>query len=157
MRLPSFYGRRGGVTNVYRRRRYALDASVLVELLAGSPVARRLAEDLAGGRIEAYAARLSLTEAFYVTCRLWGREKAEERLNLLIDSGVVEIVEDERLWEYAGDCKCRIPIALGDCYTLATAKLYAAKPLFLRPERELVENISRVRDWLRDTPEFLTG
>ena len=138
-------------------RRYALDASVLVELLAGSPVARRLAEDLVEGSVEAYAARLSLTEAFYVVCRLWGRERAEERVNLLLESGVVEIVEDEKLWEYAGDCKCRIPIALGDCYTLATAKLYAAKPLFLRPEREIVENLERVRAWLGDTPEFLTG
>ncbi len=138
-------------------RRYALDASVLVELLAGSPVARRLAEGLVEGSVEAYAARLSLTEAFYVACRLWGRERAEERVNLLLESGVVEIVEDEKLWEYAGDCKCRIPIALGDCYTLATAKLYAAKPLFLRPEREIMENLERVRAWLGDTPEFLTG
>ena len=136
-------------------RRYALDASVLIELLAGSPAARRLAESLAEGRAEAYAARLSLTEAFYVTCRLWGRERAEERINLLLESGVVEIVEDEKLWEYAGDCKCKIPIALGDCYTLATAKLYAAKPLFLRPERELASNIERIRAWLGDTPEYL--
>ncbi len=136
-------------------KRYALDASVLVELMAGSQAARRLATLLAEGAVEAYAARLSVTEAFYVACRLWGRERAEERLNLLLESGVLEIVEDEKLWEYAGDCKCRIPIALGDCYTLATAKLYAAKPLFLRPERELLENLERIRAWLGDTPEYL--
>ena len=137
-------------------RRYALDASVLIEVLAGSPVARSLAESLAAGEIEAYAARFTLSEAFYVTCRLWGRERAEERMTLLLESGVIEIVEDEKLWEYAGDCKCRIPVAIGDCYTLATAKLYAAKPLFLRPEREIIENMERIRAWLGDQPEFLT-
>ena len=137
-------------------KRYALDASVLIEILAGSPITERLVRMIVEGSVEAYAARLSLSEAYYVACRMWGREKAEERIGILLASGAISIVEDEKLWEYAGDCKCKIPVALGDCYTLATAKLYAAKPLFLRPEREILENLEKIREWLGDTPEYLT-
>lgn len=133
----------------------ALDASVIIELMAGSRIVKRLAEELVKGAVDAYAARLSLTEAFYVACRLWGRETAEERILLLLDSGLVEIVEDEHLWVYAADCKCRIPVALGDCFTLATAKLYAATPLFLRPEREITRNLERIGEWLGRKPEFI--
>ncbi len=136
-------------------RRLALDASVLVELMAGSGVVRSLAEELASGSVEGLAARLSLTEAFYVACRLWGREAAEERLLLLLESRVVEIVEDERVWVYAADCKCRLPIALGDCFTLAVARVYDATPLFLRRESELVRVEGRIREWLGREPAYV--
>ncbi|WP_083756303.1 PIN domain-containing protein [Hyperthermus butylicus] len=60
--------------------RIVLDASVLIELLAGSPAVKPLVEAIIAGRVEAYTSRLSIVEALYVTCRLWGMEKARERL-----------------------------------------------------------------------------
>ncbi len=108
-------------------RRLVLDASVLIELLAGSKAVEKIALDAIEERVELLAARLSLTEALYVACRLWGRGLASERLRLLLESGYITIVEDDRVWELAAECKCRIPVALGDCFTLATAKLL--KPL----------------------------
>ena len=114
---------------------------------------------MAAGEVVAYAARLSLSEALYVACRLWGRETAYSRMRILLDSGAFTIVEDDEVWEYAADCKCRLPISLGDCYTLATAKKYRVRPLFLKPEREITVNEARLREWLGPglEPVYLTG
>ncbi|BES82360.1 hypothetical protein [Pyrodictium abyssi] len=66
------------------------------------------------------------------------------------------IIEDEEVWSLAASCKCRIPISLGDCYTLAAAKRYRLRPLFLKPEKELLESAERIRQWLDGDPEYLT-
>ncbi len=132
-----------------------LDASVLIELLAGNPVMRPLVEAIVNDRVEAYASRLSIVEAFYVTCRLWGTREARERLQVLLDSEMIEIVEDNEIWEQVAECKCRIPISLGDCHTLALAKKYKIKPLFLQPEKELIENQDTITSWLGTQPLYL--
>jgi predicted nucleic acid-binding protein len=135
---------------------YVLDASVLIEILAGSRLVRELVDSIVRGDVEAYAARLSLSEALYITCRLWGWEKAFQRLQIMVDSRAIMIVEDDEVWEQAANCKCEIPISLGDCYTLAVAKKYGLKPLFLRPEKELLKNQERISKWLGEEPKYLT-
>ncbi|MEB3759318.1 MAG: PIN domain-containing protein [Desulfurococcales archaeon] len=135
---------------------YVLDASVLIEILAGNKLTVGLLDLIVAGDIEAYAVRLGLTEALYVTCRLWGWDKALQRMQILIDSGTITIIEDEQVWNYAAECKCEIPVSLGDCYTLATAKKYNLKPLFLKPEKELVKNLEKIKTWLGKVPEYLT-
>ena len=134
---------------------YALDASVLIEILAGSSLVKDLVEAIVSGDGEAYAARLSLTEALYVTCRLWGLDEASRRMNMLLGSRLIAVIEDRSVWRLAASCKCRVPVSLGDCYTLAAAKAYGLRPLFLRPERELVRHGERVRRWLGADPVFL--
>ncbi|MEB3846215.1 MAG: PIN domain-containing protein [Desulfurococcales archaeon] len=134
---------------------YALDASVLIELLAGSRVVRNLVESIARGDVEAYTSRLSLTEALYVACRLWGRDTALQRMRILLDSNTLTIIEDEEIWSQAADCKCRIPISLGDCFTFATAKRYNLTPLFLRPEKEILDNKSKIKEWLKRLPDYV--
>lgn len=138
-----------------QQKAYILDASVLIEVLAGSEIVKDLVDSIIAGGIDAYATRLGLTEALYVTCRLWGSEKALERMQILIDSRTLTIIEDEKIWEHAADCKCQIPISLGDCYTLAAAKKYGLRPLFLRAERELQKNKEIIREWLGKEPEYL--
>ncbi len=135
---------------------YVLDASVLIEILAGNKLTMRLVDSIVADDIEAYAVRLGLTEALYVTCRLWGWDKALQRMQILIDSGTITIIEDEQVWNYAANCKCEMPVSLGDCYTLATAKKYGLKPLFLKPEKELVKNLEKIKTWLGIEPEYLT-
>lgn len=132
-----------------------LDASVLIEILAGSKLVEKLVDSIVAGDVEACAARLSLTESLYVTCRLWGWEKALQRMRILMESEAIIIIEDEKVWDYAARCKCEIPISLGDCYTLAAAKKYGLKPLFLKPEKELQENLEKIRAWLGREPEYL--
>ncbi len=134
---------------------YALDASVLIELLAGSKAVRGLVESIARGDVEAYTSRLSLTEALYVSCRLWGRDTALQRMRILLDSNTLTIIEDEEIWSQAADCKCRIPISLGDCFTFATAKRYNLTPLFLRPEKEILDNKSKIKEWLKRLPDYV--
>ncbi len=134
---------------------YALDAGVLIELLAGSKAVRGLVESIARGDVEAYTSRLSLTEALYVSCRLWGRDTALQRMRILLDSNTLTIIEDEEIWSQAADCKCRIPISLGDCFTFATAKRYNLTPLFLRPEKEILDNKSKIKEWLKRLPDYV--
>lgn len=56
-----------------------LDASVLIEILAGSKLVEKLVDSIVAGDVEAYAARLSLTEPLYVACRLWvGKRRYRE-------------------------------------------------------------------------------
>jgi len=134
---------------------YVLDAGVLIEILAGSKLIRGLVDSIAEGEVVAYATRLGLTEALYVTCRLWGWERASQRSQILTDSKMIMVVEDDEVWDHAADCKCRVPISLGDCYTLALAKKYGLKPLFLRPEKELRRNQKKIKEWLGEEPEYL--
>ena len=91
-----------------------------------------------------------------MTCRLWGWEKALQRMQVLLDSKTITIVEDEKIWDHAADCKCRIPISLGDCHTLALAKKYNITPLFLRLEKEIQNNKELIKEWLGREPEYLT-
>ena len=51
-----------------------LDASVLIEILAGSKLAAALVDSMVSGEAEAYATRLGVTEAPYVT---WQAASAE--------------------------------------------------------------------------------
>lgn len=133
----------------------ALDASVLIEILAASEQGKKVIDAMVEGRIEAYVSRLSLTEAGYVACRLWGMKEALERINLLANSGYITIVEDQELLTEVMQCKCKIPISLGDCHTLALASKYRLKPVFLIPEKELIANSARIREVLGLEPCYL--
>lgn len=135
---------------------YVLDASILIEILAGNKIVEELVNSIVTGTAEAYAVRHSLTEALYVGCRLWGWEKALQRIELLIESRTITIIEDELVWNYAATCKCMIPVSIGDCYTLAAAKKYNLIPLFLKPEKELVKNLEKIKKWLGREPDYLT-
>ena len=136
---------------------YVLDASVLIEILAGSELVEGLVNSIITREVEAYAVRLGLTEALYVACRLWGSEKALQRMQILLDSGAITIIEDEQVWNYASSCKCEVPVSLGDCYTLAAAKKYGLKPLFLKPEKEIARNLDKIKLWLGDEPAYLVS
>lgn len=135
---------------------YVLDASVLIEILAGSNAIVGLVNSIIAGDVEAYAIRHSLTEALYVVCRLWGQERAVERMEIFMDSEAITIIEDEQVWNQAAHCKCKIPVSIGDCYTLAAAKKYNLKPLFLKREKELLKNLEKIKAWLGREPEYLT-
>ena len=76
-------------------------------------------------------------------------------MQILIDSKTLIIIEDERIWQQAADCKCQISISLGDCYTLALARRYDLIPLFLKPEREILRNKEKIKEWLGREPEYL--
>ena len=128
--------------------RVALDSSVLIEIVAGSHSVKQLVEDIAGGLIEAYTSSLNMVEVLYVTCRMWGKEEALLRFSKLLESRMISIVDLESLLFEIADCKCKIPLSLGDCATLALAKKHRLTPLFLGMEEDLRTAGGRVGGWL---------
>ena len=59
---------------------YVLDASIIIEVLAASNIVKDLASSMISEDVKAYATRFSLTEASYVTCRLWKKETSRTRM-----------------------------------------------------------------------------
>jgi len=108
------------------------------------------------GLARPYTSSLNLAEAYYVTCRLLGREEAETRIGLLLRSGYFNVVEAGRIWRTAALCKCRFPISLADCHTLALAKSYGLPPLFYRVEREFEDILGEIEEWVGARLLFLS-
>ncbi len=66
----------GGLTRSSRG--YVLDASVLVDLLAGGERSHAFVEEIIDEGVGLYAVRFNIVEALYVACRLWGVNEALE-------------------------------------------------------------------------------
>jgi len=115
----------------------SLDASVLIELLSGTPLSKTITATIEDDTIIPYTSRIALTEAEYILCRKQGLDKARDRLEKLIQSRVIEIVEDDQLFLEAAKTKCARSIALGDCFTLALAEKIRGAALFTRQEDDL--------------------
>ena len=102
-------------------------------------------EALRAGRLEAIIPHPVLSETFYVAARVYsklGVGNPEERASKLVEwlyklptTGVVGESIDLAL--EAGRAKLRYGLALTDCYVLASSKLYGAKALFRKREREM--------------------
>ncbi len=80
---------------------------------------------------------LALSEAEYILCRGLGEEASRQKLDSLIQSRTIEVVEDSFLLHDAARLKCDRAIALGDCYTIALAQRLEGTALFARPEEDL--------------------
>src|SRR5919109_4928515 len=121
----------------------SLDASVLVELLTGTVASQPLRESIESDRTHPHTTFLALTEAEYILCRKIGGEKAREKVERLIHSRTVELVEDSTLQHDAAEIKCQRAIALGDCYTIALAEKLKGKALFAQKEDDLEREVQR--------------
>ncbi len=121
-----------------------LDASVLIEVAAGN---EEVIDKLLNTYDVLYANKISLAETRYVLCRGLGAEEAEKRTKALEDT--LFVVSAESVWEEASDCKCKFPISLGDCFTLATSKKLNAPAVFLRKEKEIVEVLGELEKHYR--------
>lgn len=81
---------------------------------------------------------ISRTEVYYITCRDIGVEEAKkllEKLDLL-----VVVHNESMLAEMAGKVKCAHSIALGDCFSIATAQMLKC-PVLFKQERELTKEV----------------
>ncbi|MCE4599760.1 MAG: hypothetical protein F7C81_06145 [Desulfurococcales archaeon] len=136
---------------------YSLDASILIEILAGSKLIAGLVNSVVAGDVIAYAARLGLTEALYVACRLWGWERALQRMQILVDSGLIVVIDDEKIWDYVASRKCEIPISSGECFYPLLSKEVRLKTPIPKTRKELLENLERIKMWLDREPEYLTA
>jgi len=121
----------------------AFDASVLIELLLSTPGGTFVREALLRGDLFGYATELALVEARYVLCRRLGWEEAARRVNHLALSGFIQVEDISPLCERAAELKCRMAIALPDCFTLSLAEMLYVPAFFARRERELLKALSR--------------
>ncbi|MCE4613129.1 MAG: PIN domain-containing protein [Desulfurococcales archaeon] len=129
--------------------RVVLDTGVVVEYIdlkgALHEQAWIVMESVKAGRLEAVIPHPVLSETFYVAARIYsklGARDPEERALKLIEwlyrLPTVSIVgETLDLALEAGRAKLKYGLALTDCYVLASSKLYNARALFRKREREM--------------------
>jgi len=89
------------------------------------------------------ASLLTIAETYYVLCRLEGQEFADEKLNQILSSRVIEIYNSLDLALETGRLKCQRTISLADCSCIATARHARAKAVFAFREEELVREMER--------------
>jgi predicted nucleic acid-binding protein len=127
-----------------------LDSGVLVEYLSldkEKPDENKFLKHLEDSLLETeeyrilYISALVKVELLYITCRLSGWKKAKKTIEEFLSNFVILRAAD--LDEIAAQIKCRVPIALADCYTLAIGKLLSV-PTYFSSEKELTENIKEI-------------
>ena len=129
-------GLRGSIT---------LDTSVFIEYFMGSTLGYLVKEYFKTLKPEerVYCSLYTVSEVFYVLCRLKGLEYAMEKVKTLLDSQVVEVVNTVEVALETGRLRCRRAISIGDCSCIATAKVTRTKALFARKEKELANEMGR--------------
>ena len=123
---------------------YSLDRGVLVEMLLGTAIGRIMSNSLlSDSPITAHSCHFNLSEAEYVLCRLLGRTLARSKVDNLVRSNYITLTDAERLYAKAAEIKCERALALGDCYTIANAKVTSSTALFAFREEELNREMER--------------
>lgn len=75
------------------------------------------------------------SELLYVLCRKEGVEKSLSYLKQVHSKA--KLAPSEPVAPVAGQFKCKYPIALADCWVLATGKVSGIPALFAFPEKEI--------------------
>ncbi|MHA1710805.1 MAG: PIN domain-containing protein, partial [Candidatus Freyarchaeota archaeon] len=84
-----------------------------------------------------YCSLYTISELFYVLCRLKGLGYAVEKMNMMLSSRVVEINNTVEMALEAGRLKCERAISIGDCSCIATAKITRSQAIFAKKEKEI--------------------
>jgi len=123
----------------------ALDTSVLIEFLTGTKAGEAIKTYFKTLRPEetTSCSILTISEIFYVLCRLEGVTFAEDKINDMLKSQILQVYNTTDLAIQTGKIKCKRAISLADCSCIATAKLANAKAVFARKEEELVREMER--------------
>ncbi len=125
-----------------------LDAGVILRYFSKTPsyVQEWLDSHLFNDQqhIQVHCHAISRTEVFYIACRDAGLEVAKE---LLEKMDRVFMTHNELTLAYtAGLVKCAHPVALGDCFSIATAKLLGCS-VYFREEKELTkETVNSIKE-----------
>jgi predicted nucleic acid-binding protein len=72
-----------------------------------------------------------------------GRTQARSKVDNLVRSNYINLTDAGRLYANAAEIKCERALALGDCYTIANAKVTGSTALFAFREEELNREIKR--------------
>lgn len=127
-----------------------LDTGILIEYLSldeEKPEEEKFLKRLEDTLLETdkyqilYIPSIIKTELLYITCRLKGWEKAKATIDDFLSNFV--ILRTPNLDEMAAQIKCKIPITLADCYTLAIGQ-FLSTPTFFISEKELTEEAQQI-------------
>lgn len=122
-----------------------LDTSTVIEYLMGTDLGRIIKEYFETLKAEerVYCSLYTISEIFYVLCRVKGLEYAVEKINVILNSRVVEINNTVEMAIEAGRLKCERAISVGDCSCIATAKITRSRAVFAQREKELVNEMNK--------------
>ncbi len=127
-----------------------LDTGVLIEYLSldkEKPEEKKFLKHLEDNLLETdkyrilYLPSIVKSELLYITCRLKGWEEARSTINDFLTNFVILRVPD--LDEITAQIKCKVPIAIADCYTLAIGK-FLSIPTYFISEKELTEKVQQI-------------
>ena len=127
-----------------------LDTGVLIEYLSldkGKPKEKKFLKYLEDQLLETdkyrilYIPSIVKAELLYITCRLKGWEEAKTTIEDFLTNFVILRVPN--LDEIAARIKCKVPIALADCYTLAIGK-FLSTPTYFINETELSKKVQQI-------------
>ena len=122
---------------------YALDTSVIIEMLNSSAQGRIVLKALIDETANAYTSDVNLAEAEYVLCRNIGKDESKLRIDNLRQSNYIAVADSEEVSRLAARIKCERAISFADCYCIATANVTGSKPLFAFREKELEREVKR--------------
>jgi predicted nucleic acid-binding protein len=123
---------------------YSLDGGVLIEMLLGTLIGRMFSDSLlSDSPITAYTCHFNLSEAEYILCRMLGRTQARSKVDNLVRSNYINLTDVAKLYANAAEIKCERALALGDCYTIANAKVTSSTALFAFQEEELKREMEK--------------
>ncbi len=111
------------------KRKYVLDAGVLVLYFAGRKDAKKYIDDIYRGVAEAYMCEVNVAEFLYNYARVFGWEAALVKHSLIRSSPIkiVEVSEELTLEAARLKFKHHKVLSLADCYLIALAKQRGAK------------------------------
>ncbi len=121
-----------------------LDTSAIIEYLIGSHLGEAVKDYFANLKPDerAHCSLYTISETFYVMCRLKGKEFAREKMEKILLSNMISIHSSIELAMKTGELKCERAISLADCSSLATAIMTNTKAVFTE-EEELRREIAK--------------
>ncbi|MEM2129202.1 MAG: hypothetical protein QXZ70_01250, partial [Candidatus Bathyarchaeia archaeon] len=85
----------------------------------------------------------TISEIFYILCRLRGATFAADKISDMLKSRILEVYNTTEFAIRTGKIKCERAISLADCSCIAAAELANAKAVFAKKEEELVKEMKR--------------
>ncbi|MHA1283631.1 MAG: PIN domain-containing protein [Promethearchaeota archaeon] len=119
-----------------RKSLVAIDSSCLIAIQTDEKMSEKLKE-LLNSEWEGYCTEMAIVETYYILCRKTSFNIAKNKIESLIESNIIEIVEINDLVEIAVKLKCNRAISIADCFTIALAKFLNGKAIFFKKELEL--------------------
>jgi uncharacterized protein len=119
------------------------DTGVFLEIANRSDNGGHAKELLESGKVRAFANEINIAELTYLICRKVGKEKSEQAIKDLLESGYISVSSFAEHAQNAADMKCERSLAFSDCFVLAMGEAMKIPVLFASRERELMKEISK--------------